>query len=172
MIYAVYSSYGGHHDCGKAHGYFTDKVKAEKYIAKKNHLNECAKVKYPNTRDEGYTTEQNHVFEILELSELPEEDFSIDDVELRYYHKVVFDYEENLAFKFGMRDEPDRYEAYTGIPKNPSRVWGFGWVSFSFDCESREMAEKIAQAEFDKFMSLYREYGCYKRAAHEMGMTD
>jgi len=81
MIYLVYTKYSKHSpEIWDVYGYFTDKTKAEKYIAKRNYINECARAKHPNPRDKGYIDGQGEVFFIQELPELAEDRFDVEGV--------------------------------------------------------------------------------------------
>ena len=162
MVYGVFS---GQYSNWEIHGYFEDKISAQKYCAKKNlheHNNE-------GVDEDGYSYDAYYV---VDIPNLINNNYDASDVKLRYYHTVVFD------LGTGMRQEPDRYVYYTGVIKVPSAKYNLytqdtketGWVSFSFDCENRERAEKIAQDKYAMFMNSYHESGSYKLAAETMGI--
>jgi len=144
-IYAIMNSY---YSDWNIHGYMEDKDKAEKYCAFKN-----------QTADE---------FNQLYVIDLNEINADVSKVVLKYYHSVCFD------FPNGMRDEDDRYKYYVGedIPSD-TRYNLFkdntGWINFSFNCETRKKAEKIAQDKYAQFMSYYSENQNYDMSARLIG---
>lgn len=147
MVYGIFS---GCYSDWSVHGYFKDRDSAEKYCAKLNQKE--------NEWDEYY------------VKNLPEIDEDVKDVKLKYYHQVVFDFDK------GMRNEPDRYEYYIGEDRAPESIYNTfgkdsGWVSFSFNCNSRKRAEKIAQDKYYIFISKYKEFGTYNLAAQACGVT-
>ena len=139
MIYGIFS---GAYSDWNVHGYIADKDEAEKYCALKNKQND-------NEWDRYYVIEINNIHA------------NVKDVKLKYYHEVVFD------FNDGMRNEPDRYEYYIGKDRKPSAQYnvyknGNGWVAFCFNCDTRKKAEKIAQDKYFQFQAYKSEFGIEK----------
>ncbi len=148
MICGIFS---GAYSDWQIHGYMNDRDEAEKYCALKNKQNNN------DDWDRYYIIEINHI------------NANVKDVKLKYFHTVVFD------FNTGMRNEPDRYEYYIGGKREPSAEYntfknGSGWVAFSFDCVSREKAEKVAQDKYFQFQSYISEFGI-KEAAELMNIN-
>ena len=143
----VYGVFSGCYSDWNVHGYFKTRDEAEKYCAIQNRKN---------------------IYDKYYVKNLPEITADVSDISLRYYHEVVFD------FKRGMRNEPDRYEYYIGERKPSKTVYnvfpsGDGWIAFSFDCDKRDRAEKIAQDKYYIFMNYYKETGSYEIAAQTIG---
>jgi hypothetical protein len=100
-------------------------------------------------------------------------DEKISKIKVNYYHTVVFDFGGDYK---GMRNEPDRYEYYQGEDKIPEVKYNTfnnksGWIAFSFNCPTREKAEKIAQDKYYIFLQKYNETGSYHLAAKFIGAT-
>ncbi len=147
MIYGIFS---GAYSNWQIHGYVTDRNEAEKYCAFKNS-------KDSDSWNQYYVVDINHIHS------------DVKDIKLKYYHTVTFD------FDTGMRNEPDRYEYYIGENREPYAKYnvfksGRGWVSFSFNCDSREKAEKVAQDKYFQFQSYISEFGI-KEAAELMNIN-
>lgn len=139
----IYCIFSGAYSDWFVHGYMINKDDAEKYCAIKN-----KELRY-NKYDSYYVIEINPIFA------------DVKDVKLKYYHEVVFDFDR------GMRDEPDRYEYYIGENKTPLIKYnilgcGGGWISFSFNCNDRKRAEKIAQDKYYQFLSYASQFGLEK----------
>ena len=147
MNKTIYGIFSGAYSDWNIHGYMTDRDEAEKYCAFMNK-------KYNNNNndwDSYYIMDINHIRA------------NVKDVKLKYFHTVVFD------FDTGMRNEPDRYKYYIGEDKEPFNKYntfrgGGGWVSFYFNCDSREKAEKIAQDKYYQFLAYKSELGIEKAA--------
>lgn len=145
MIYGIFS---GAYSDWNVYGYMTDKDEAEKYCALKNKQND-------DEWDRYYVIEINHIHA------------NVKNVKLKYYHTVVFDFNDDMRFDDNMRSEPDRYEYYIGENREPFTRYnifknGEGWVSFSFNCDTREKAEKIAQDKYFQFQAYKSEFGIEK----------
>ena len=160
MVYGVFS---GQYSDWHVHGYFEDKVAAQKYCAKKN----LHKENYDDDEEESWYS--HHTYYVKDIPNLINNNYDTSDVKLRYYHTVMFDIGK------GMRKDPDGYSFYTGTQKEPYAEYNSftketGWVRFCFDCENRDKAEKIAQDKYAMFMNLYHESGSYNLAAESMGI--
>lgn len=105
----------------------------------------------------------------LYVKEIPKINADVSKVVLKHYHEVVFDIGK------GMRNEPTRYDCFTGkdrhtsIRHNVTNKWG--WVAISVMAKSRNQAEKIAQDIYTKFLNYYIETGSYDKAAKMIGST-
>lgn len=146
IIYAVFS---GAYSDWNVHGYFDTRDEAEKYCAMQN-------------KDIGWSYDEYYVEDLKKINA------NVSDIRLNYYHEVMFD------FNTGMRNEPDRYKYYQGNDKAPITRYnvfssGDGWISFSFNCQLREKAEKIAQDKYATFIYWYNETGSYHEAAKVVG---
>jgi len=118
------------------HGYFNDIEKAEKYVV------------WYNANHNGYGDEayiQEH--ELLE----PEIDYNA--IKVLRNHKVVFDKRGN---SWNMRNEPDRYDIYTGVKKKTvSGLWAHKKQIYHVEVTTheRKKAEKIAQDLLYKWLA-------------------
>jgi hypothetical protein len=140
----IYGIFSGAYSDWQIHGYMTNRDEAEKYCALKNSKNNYGWNQY-------YVVDINHIYT------------DVKDIKLKYYHTVTFD------FDIGMRNEPYRYNYYVGEDRKPYAKYntfkdGSGWVSFSFNCEDREKAEKIAQDKYFQFLAYKSEFGIEKAA--------
>ena len=149
----IYGIFSGAYSDWQVHGYMTNREDAEKYCALKN----------SNHDDDDYFYNDYYIVNINHMYT------DIEDVELKYYHEVIFDFDE------GMRDEPNRYDYYIGEKREPSAKYntfknGSGWVSFDFNCETRKKAEKIAQDKYYQFLAYKSEFGI-KKAAELIGAS-
>jgi hypothetical protein len=147
----VFGIFSGEYSDWQVHGYLNTEDEAEKYCALKNKGLDFDKYYY--------------------YKELPLIKADVSNVKINYYHCVVFD------FEYGMRNDPDGYEYYTGEPKKPQTIYNLfrdnqGWISFQFNCETREKAEKIAQDKYAEFLNYYHETGSYKKAAELIGAKE
>lgn len=145
----TYGIFSGAYSDWQIHGYMTNRDEAEKYCALKNEKNNYKWDTY-------YVMDINHIHA------------NVKDVKLKYYHEVMFD------FNTGMRNEPNRYEYYIGENREPLSKYNIfkndsGWVSFKFNCDSREKAEKIAQDKYYQFLVYKSEFGV-ERAAELMSI--
>lgn len=138
----VYGIFSGCYSDWEVHGFLEDKEEAMKYCAIQNERNEY---------DSYYT---------LEIDKL---NVKISDVKLKYYHEVVFD------FGIGMRKEPDRFEYYIGEDKQSQIKYSSIWITFKFNCETREKAEKIAQDKYSQLLQYYSENNSYTESAKLLG---
>jgi len=146
----IYGIFSGCYSDWSGHGYFNTLDEAEKYCAIKNSGSKDSWDKYY----------------VINLEQIMAD---VSRVKLKCYHEVVFD------FDSGMRQEPKRYEYYTGNEERSSKITyntfrnSNGWISFQFNCESREKAEKIAQDRYSEFLVYYSENGTYEKAAKLIG---
>ena len=146
----VYGIFSGAYSDWSVHGFLEDKDEARKYCAVKN---------------ENYGDENGYNFYVVEIEKI---NANVKDVKLKYYHQVVFDFGE------GMRQEPDRYKYYIGKDKQSKTIYnvfknGTGWISFEFNCESREKAEKIAQDKYASLLYYYSENNNWEESAKLIG---
>src|SRR5574344_2859022 len=108
----VYGIFSGQYSDWNVHGYFTNKDKAKKY---------CASM---NLEDKGYWNDSYYVMEIDNMEEKVIMDY--ENINLLYEHEIVFDFYRN------MRNEPDRYNYYTGNIKENTIVYrGDTWIAFT-----------------------------------------
>lgn len=144
-IYAVVS--GQWYEFHGIDGYFKNEQDAMKYCALKN-----TEVEYED--DEYY---------IVNLEEIKED---VSKVELKYYYKIVFN------FNTGIKKECKYY--YTGKDKEEKISFNVykdvnGWIAFEFTCDSQEKAEKIAQDKYAEFLAYYNEFNSYEKAGILIG---
>lgn len=142
----VYGIFSGEYSDWNVHGYFIDKSLAEKYCALKN-----------RSLDEYSSCFDNYY--VYELNNIQDDVKGLEDIELKYYHEIVIDYNRD---KNGIiRNEPDRYKYYIGeIKKGKIRTYLNGWISFSINSNTtdRERVEKIALDLFNEFKWLIEEF--------------
>lgn len=155
MSKTIYGIFSGEYSDWNIHGYFEDRDKAEKYCALKNR-------RVLDTDDEEEEYWYSDSYYVLDINNINEK---VEDISLNYYHEVVFDFRGNEG---AMRVEPDRYEYYIGEDKKSNIRWntfkdGSGWISFSFNCNSREKAEKIAQDKFAQILYTKQEVGSWRK---------
>lgn len=139
MIYGVF---GGCYSDWYIVGYFNNRLDADKYCAAFG--------------DNGY-----YVREMKDLQD--KEDLS--KINLKYKHKVVFDFKNN---EWVIREEPDRYSCYISdeIEQNIIQYDGrYNWVRFyiNIDKDDRKLAEKIAQDYLAKLLSYGENKQIYKK---------
>lgn len=132
----IYGIFSGAYSDWQVHGYMENRKEAEKYCALKNSQDNDEWNQY-------YVIDINNIHSDVSM------------VKINCYHEVVFD------FNKGMRNEPDRYDYYIGKNRPPNSICNinFGWISFSFNCENRKKAEKIAQDKYYQFLSYQSQYG-------------
>jgi hypothetical protein len=66
------------------------------------------------------------------------------------------------------------YDYYLGEDKKPFTKYnhrGWGWISFHFNAESKEKAEKIAQDEYAQLLYYYSENSNFEESAKLLGAT-
>lgn len=135
----VYAIFSGCYSDWDVHGYFLDETKAQKYCALKN-------------KKQG---ENDFYVEKIDFINA-----DVTEVKLKYYHEVTF------QFGKGMVKESDSYDYYSGEDRKPRITYsGCGWISFEFNCETREKAEKIAQDKYAEFLCYYAENQDYEESA-------
>ena len=149
----VYGIFSGEYSDWAVHGFLTNKEEAMKYCAFKNSQN------YEEPNDvynygNYYTKELSKIYT------------DVQKIELRYYHEVVFDYNYTTD-QFVMRNEPDRFDYYTGKSKPMKLVHNMescNWVSVELEADSRKHAEKIAQDLVARLQYAAIEMGSMKDA--------
>lgn len=134
----IYGIFSGEYSDWNVHGFFEDKIKAEKYCAY-----------------------QNCDYYVLELGNIESGlTMNFDNVKLLYEHEIVFDFKFALQ-DIEMRKEPERYRYYTGKlrPNFIDYNKQYGWISFHINTDSsgRNKAEKIAQDLYFQFKYYYAE---------------
>ena len=153
MVEKVYGIFSGQYSDWSIHGYFTDENKAEKYCAKMNIEDE----------DKGYWNDYYYIVEIANMEENIIMDY--DNIKLLYEHEVVFDFDK------GIRNEPDRYNYYTGKLKENSIIYRYNtWVAFTINTNSidRNIVEKITQDLYAQFNYYKQELGSNEKAIKEL----
>ena len=149
MNKTIYGIFSGCYSDWNIHGYFESREEAERYCALKNRAD----------KREDYWDSEYYIIDASHINE------NIEDVSLNYYHEVVFDFRGNEG---EIRKEPNRYEYYIGEDKKPNIRWNTlreerGWISFSFNCDTREKAEKIAQDKFAQILYEKQEIGSWRK---------
>lgn len=149
----VYGIFSGAYSDWNVHGFLEDKEKARKYCAVQNE----------RLGEDSYDS-----YYIVEIEKM---DVEIKDVKLKYYYDVTFRFDSSPT-KYTM-DEAS-YDYYIGENKKPytkynNHVWG--WISFHFNAETKEKAEKIAQDKYAQLLYYYSENNDFDESAKLMGAT-
>lgn len=147
----VYAVFSGEYSDWRVHGFFEDKVEAQKYCAIKN--------------KDGW----NNEYYVIALDKIQAD---VSAVKLYYHHEVVFDFKNGT---FVMREEPDRYSFYSGKKKeneliyNTNNAQNWGWVAIKVSTKERKKAEKIAQDIVTQLHSVYIETGNFVATLTALG---
>ena len=148
----VYGIFSGCYSDWSVSGYFTNLDEAEKYCA------------FMNEKLDDYDEYYVRVLESMDG------DVDVTKIILAYEHEVVFDLKED---KYIMRDEPTRYDYYTGVKRKNSIRYGnrYGWISFkiNLDNNDRKLAEKIAQDTLNIYKVSLNECGDKTMAIKSLG---
>jgi len=160
MTNIVYCIFSGEYSSRTEHGYLKEQADAEKYCALKNRS-------IRKGLNEYYFEELYDLTGCLEFGNV---DFTtIGNWE---YYTVIFDLETGKMtterpYKYEGLKKDDLYEYHIPNPNAP--FYHTSYISFSFNCESKELAVKIAQDKYAEFLSLYHETDSYEDAAKAIG---
>jgi len=137
MIYLIVT---GYYSDWSVVGYSEDKNDAEKFCANHNY-------KIEDENSECYYDDDYYIIECNNI----QMNNNIKNIKLMYEHEIVFDFYKRFRNEKGMRNEPDRYEFYTGEKRKPKFKCSDIWFSVKVTAENREKAEKIAQDYYAEF---------------------
>ena len=138
MVYAIFGWDGIEAYCM---GYITNREEAEKY---------CIKYKEDHNGDKCW------IEEIKDLSNK----YDLSNINIVYKHTIVFDFY-NKDKKWVMRNEPNRYQYYSGTTLRGNNVEYFinhksmySWIKFDIILleNNRQKAEKIAKDFLDELI--------------------
>jgi hypothetical protein len=145
----VFGIFSETYDDWSVHGFFEDKIEAEKY---------CALI---NKEQGDY--DRYYVIEVAKIKE------KVDHVKLYYYYKAMFDFDleiKNEKFDIGYEYDLENNKFVNSRYKiNHNR----GWIDFSFYAISEEEAKNIAYEKFNMFKKYYNENKNYDLSASMIG---
>jgi len=151
----IYGIFTGEYSDYRIMGYMEDRKSAEKYCALKN-LNIYG----------DYCVEEIGDIEISAET---------DNVKLKYYHEVVFDFQDGDFKIYKMRKEPTRYHFFTGEDKPTEFKVQTSYTNLSaihLMSTSRKKAEKTAQDMMAKLAYAYAELGDIEAAMAQVGAKE
>ena len=139
-------------------GYMETREEAEKYCALQN-------------KNEKLKPDDWNAYGITEISKI---EASVEKVNIKYYHEVVFDFEGDFG-KYKMRDEPTRYDFYAGREKPKKflvQTRGPRLAGICVTAKNRKAAEKIACDLMAQLAYAYTELGDIKKAMEQVGAQE
>lgn len=149
----VYGIFSGAYSDWSVHGFLEDEEKARKYCAVQNE----------RLGEDSYDS-----YYIVEIDKM---DVEIKDVKLKYYYTVTFRFDSSPT-KYTM--DESYYDYYIGEDKKSYTKYnnrGWGWISFHFNADTKEKAEKIAQDKYAQLLYHYSENNDFDESAKLMGAT-